>query len=174
MLKIHLKQNFNFKLKKRKSAGLKHFYDSKDFTEYPNDMDDIYKNIERYNPNKKHEMLIVFDEVIADMLSNKKLNPIVTESFIKARKLNISFVLFMQYYLAGSRNIRPNSTYCFIMKIPNKGHLQQNAFNLSSDIDFQEFMNLYKKCTTKLYYFLVIDTTLASDNLLCFRKSLLE
>ena len=91
MLKIHLKRNFNFKLEKRKSAGLKRFYDSKDFTEYPNDMDDIYKNIERYNPNKKHEMLIAFDEVIADMLSNKKLNPIVTESFIKARKLNISF-----------------------------------------------------------------------------------
>ena len=101
MLNIHLKQNFNFKLKKRKSAGLKHFYDSKDFTEYPNDMDDIYKNIERYNPNKEREMLIVFDEVIADMLSNKKLNPIVTESFIKARKLNISFVLFIQHYLGG-------------------------------------------------------------------------
>ena len=112
--------------------------------------------------------------IIADMLSNKKLNPIVTEPFIKVRKLNISFVLFIQHYLGGSRNIRPNSRHYFIMQIPNKGHLQQNAFNLSSDIDFQEFMNLYKKCTTKPYYFLVIDTTLASDNPLCFRKSLLE
>ena len=55
-------------------------------------MDDIYKNIEEYNPNKKHKILIVFDDIIADMLSNKKLNPIVTELFIRDRKLNISLV----------------------------------------------------------------------------------
>ena len=57
------------------------------------------------------------------------------------------------------------------MKIPNKRELQQTAFNHSSDIDFQDFMNLYKKCTAKPYSFLVIDTTLASNNSSCFRKN---
>ena len=62
----------------------------------------------------------------------------------------------------------------FIMKIPNKRELQQIAFNHSSDIDFKDFTNLYKKCATKPYYFLVSDATLASDNPLGFRKNLVE
>ena len=61
-------------INKGKSIGLKHFYDSEVFIEYSNDMDDIYKNIEEHNPNKKPETLIVFDDMIADRLSNKKLN----------------------------------------------------------------------------------------------------
>ena len=77
---------------KRESTGLKHFDDSKSFIEYSDDMDDIYKNIEECNPNKKRKKLVVFDDMIADMLNNKKLNPIVTELFIRGRKLNISFV----------------------------------------------------------------------------------
>ena len=71
-------------------AGLKHFSDSKAFIECYNKMDDIYKIIEEYSPNKERKILIVFNEMIADMLSNKKLNPIVTELFIRGRKLNIS------------------------------------------------------------------------------------
>ena len=69
--------------KSLESAGLKHLNDCKSFVEYSNDMDDIYKNIEKYNPNKKCKILIVFDDIIADMFSNKKLNPIVTEIFIR-------------------------------------------------------------------------------------------
>ena len=137
-------------------------------------MDDIYKNIEEYNPNKKRKILIVFDDMIADMLSNKKLNPIVTELFIRGRKLNISLVFITQSYFAVPKNIRLNSTHYFIMKIPNKQELQQIAFNHSSDIDFKDFMNLYKKCTAKPYSFLVIDAALASDNPSCFRKNLFE
>ena len=68
-------------INKRESTGLKYLNDSKAFIEYSNDMDDIYKNIEECNPNKKQKILIVFDDMIADMLSNKKLNPIVTELF---------------------------------------------------------------------------------------------
>ena len=83
--------------------------------------------------------------MIPDMLSNKKLNPIVTELFITGRKLNISLVSITQSYFA----VRLNSTQYFVMKIPNKRELQQTAFNHSSDIEFQDFMNLYKKCTTK-------------------------
>ena len=79
-----------FLIKKRKSAGLKHFKDSKAFIEYSNYMDNTFKNIEEYNPNKKCKILFVLDDIIADTLSNKKLNTIVTELFIRGRKLNIS------------------------------------------------------------------------------------
>ena len=79
----------------------------------------------------------------------KTLNPVVTELFIRGRKLNISPVFIAQSYFAVPKSIRPNSKYCFIMKIPNKWELQQIPFNYSSDIDFRDFMNLYKKCTAK-------------------------
>ena len=78
-------------------------------------MDNIHKTIEEYNPNKKCKILIVFDDLIADMLNNKKLNPIVTELIIRGRKLNISFVFITQSYFSVSKNIRVNSTYYFIM-----------------------------------------------------------
>ena len=81
---------------KRKSTGLKHLNDSKAFIEYSNDMNDVYKNIEVHNPNEKRKILIVFDDMIADMLSNEKLNPIVTELFIRERKLSISLAFIMQ------------------------------------------------------------------------------
>ena len=84
------KAKYQFLINKQESTGLKYFNDSKAFIEYSNDMADIYKNIEEYNSNKKRKILIVFDDMIADMLSNKKLNPIVTELFIRGRKLNIS------------------------------------------------------------------------------------
>ena len=116
-------------------------------------MDDVYKNIKEYNPNKKRKILIVFDEMIADMLRNKKLNSVVTELFIRGRKLNIFLVFITQYYFAVPKNIRLNSAHYFIMKILNKREPQQIAFNDSSDIDF---MNLYKKCTAKPYSFLVL------------------
>ena len=76
ILKIHTKQNINYQLTKEKVQ------DSKTFIEYSNDMDDIYKNIEEYNPNKRRKIFIVFGDMIADMLSNKKLNPVVTELFL--------------------------------------------------------------------------------------------
>ena len=74
-------------------------------------MDDVFKNIEEYNPNKKRKILIVFDDMIADMLSNKKLDPIVNEFFIRSRKLNISLVFITQSYIAVPKNIRLNSTH---------------------------------------------------------------
>ena len=92
-------------------------------------MDDIYINIEEYNPNEKQKTLIVFDDIIPDMPSNKRLNPIVTELFIRGRKLSICLVFIAQFYFALPKNIRLNSTHYFIMKIPNKRELQQFGFN---------------------------------------------
>ena len=105
------------------------------------------------------------------MLGNKKLNPIVTEFITGGRKLNISLVFIIQSYFVVTKSIGLNSTYYFIMKIPNKQQIQQIAFNHSSDIDFRSFMNLYKKCTEN-HIFLDIDATLASDNPPRFRKNL--
>ena len=135
---------------------------------------DIYKNIEEYNPNKNKKILVALDDLIADMLSNKKLNLIVTELFIRGRKLNISLVFIMQSYFAVPKTVRLNSTHYLVIKILNRRELQQITFNHSSDIDFQDFMNLYKNCNTNQYSVLVIDTTLPSDNYLRFRKNLLE
>ena len=88
-------------------------------------MYDVYKRIEEYNPNKKHNILIVFDDKISDMLGKKKLNPIVTKLFITGRKLNISLVFITQSYFVVPKNIRLNSTRYGLMKIPNKRELQE-------------------------------------------------
>ena len=98
----------------------------------------------------------------------------ITELFIRARELNISLVFFTRPYFFFPKNIKLNSQHYFVMKIPNKGDLQKTTFNHSSNIEFQDFMNLYKKSSTKPYSFLVIDTTLALDDPLLFRKNLSE
>ena len=175
VLKIHTKQDpYHLLINKRESTGCKYLNDSKAFVKFSNDMDDIYQNIEEYTASKKQKILIVFYNMIADVLSNKKRNPIVTEWFIRGRKLYIYPVFIAQSYFAVLKSIRLNSTHYFVMKIPHKRELQQIAFNHSSDTDFQDFMNLYKKCTAKPYSFLVIDTTFAPDNPLSFRKKLVE
>ena len=109
-------------------------------------MQDVYKNIEDYNLGKEPKVLIVFD-MIADMINNKKLNPIVTELFIRSRKLNISIVFITQSYFKVPKDVRLNSTHFFIMKILNKRELQQIALSHSSDIDFKDFMKIYKECS---------------------------
>ena len=135
-------------------------------------MHDVYKNINDYNPGKENKILIVFDDMIADIINNKKLNSIVTELFIRGRKLNISLALITQSYFKVPNDVRLNTTYFFLMKIPNKRELQKIAISHLSDIDFKDFVNIYKKCTDEPYSFLVNDTTLASNDPLPFRKNL--
>ena len=126
--------------------------------EYSNDMQDVYKNIEDYDPNKKRNILIVFDEMIADIINNKRLNPTVTELFTRDRKLNISVAFIIQSYFKVPKDVRLISTHFFIMKIPNKRELQQIALD----------------CTAEPNSFLVIDTDLPSDDPLRFRRNILE
>ena len=102
----------------------------------------------------------------------KKLNSIVTELFIRGRKLNISVVFITQSYFKVPKDVRLNSTHCFIMKIPKKREFQQIAVNHSSDIYFKDSIKIYKKCTAEPYSFLVNDTTLPLDDPLRFRKNL--
>ena len=110
--------------------------------------------------------------MIANMINNNKVNSIVTELFIRDRKLNISIVFITQSYFKVPKDVRLNSTHFFIMKIANKRELQKIALNHSSDFDFKDFIKIYRKCTDKPYSFLVNDTALALDNPLRFRKNL--
>ena len=87
------------------------------------------------------------------MINNKTLNSIVTELFIRGRKLNISIVFITQSYFKVPKDVRLNSTHFFIMKIPNKRELQQNTLNHSSDIDFKDFIKIFKKYTAEPYSF---------------------
>ena len=118
-------QKYQFLINKRESTGLKHFNDPKPFIEYSNDMQDVYKNIGEYNIGKKCKRLIVFDDMIADIINNKKLNLVVTELFIKGRKLNISLVLIAQPYFKVSKDVRLDSAHFFIMKFPIKQNLDK-------------------------------------------------
>ena len=116
-------------------------------------MCNVYKNINYYNPDKENKILIVFDDMIADMIHNKKLNSIVTELFIRGRKLNISLVFITQSYFKVPKDVRLNTTHFFIMKILHKRELQQIAINHSSDIRTEDFVNIYRKCTAEPYFF---------------------
>ena len=164
---------YQYLIKKREKVGLSHYDDPKAFIEYSNDMQDVYKNIQDYSPRKNRKVLIVFDDMIADMINNKKLNPIVTELFIRGRKLNIYIVFITQTCFKVPKDVRLNCTHFFIMKIRNKRELQQIALNHLSDIDFKDFMKIFKKYNAEPYSFLVNDTTLPTNDALRFRKNLL-
>ena len=111
---------YQFLIKKRESTGLNNFNDPKAFIEYSNDMQDVYKNIDEYSIDKEGKMLIVFDDMIADTINNKKLNSVVTDLFIRGRKLNISLIFIMQSHFKVPKDVRLNSTHFFIIKILNK------------------------------------------------------
>ena len=159
-------------INKRESGGINHFNNPKAFIEYLSDMCNVYKNTDDYNPDKENKILIVFDDMIADMIQNKKLNLIVTELFIRGRKLNISLVFITKSYFKVPKYVRLNTTHSFITKILSKRELQQIAINHSSDIRTGEFVNIYKKRTAEPHSFFVNDTTLASNYPLRFRKNL--
>ena len=157
---LHAKDTYEAKyqhlINKHEKAESDHFNDSKAFMEYSNDMQDGHKNIEDYNPNKKSKVLIVFDDMIDDMINNKKLNSIVNELFIRGRKLLFrtpSIVFITQSCFKAPIDVRLNSTHFFVMKIPNEKELQQIVLNHSSDIDFKDFIKIYRKCTAEPYSF---------------------
>ena len=135
-------------------------------------MFDAYKNIDEYNVDKDRKILIVFDDMVADMIHNKKLNSVVTELLIRGRKLNIFLVFVIQSYFKVTKYLRLNTTHFFISKISNRRELHQIAINYSSVISTKDFENIYRKSIAEPYSFLVNDTTLASDNPLRFRKNI--
>ena len=157
--------------KKRENAGIKNLNDPNAFIEYSNTMDDFYNNIDDHNPKRKRKILIVFDDMIADFMTNKKFQAIIKELFIRSRKLNISFVFITQSDFSVPKEVRLNSTHYLIMKIHNKRELQQIAINNSADIDYKDSLKIYRNCTKEPYSFLTINTTLPVDNPLRFRNN---
>ena len=137
-------------------------------------MDDIYENIDNYNPSRKRKVVIIFDDMIADIMTNKKFRAIIKELFIRCRKLNISVVFIVQSYFSVPKDLGLNPTHYFIMKINNRRGLQNIAINHSVDIDYKDFMKIYRECTKEPYSFLTIDTTLSASNPLRFRKNLFD
>ena len=132
-------------------------------------MDDVYKNINDYNPNRRRKILIVFDDMIADIMTNKKFQAILKELFIRFRKINISLVFITQSYFSVLKDVRLNSTHYSIMKINNKRELQNSAINHSANMDYKNFIKIYREFTKETYNFLTIDT---SSNPLRFRKKI--
>ena len=161
-------------IKNRENAGIKHLNDSKAFIECSNTMNDVYENIDNYNQNRRRKILIVFDDMIADIMANKKFQSIIKELFIRCRKLNISLVFITQSYFFVPKDVILNSTHYLIMKINNRKELQNIAINHSVDIGYQNFIRIYKKCSKEPYKFLTIDTALSSSNPLRLRKNLFD
>ena len=151
---------YEYLIKKREDAGIKHLNNPKAFIECSHKMDDVFKNINDYNPIKKRKKIIAFDEMIPDIMTNKKFQAIIKELLIRCRKLNISLVFITQSYFPVPKDVKLNSTHYFIMKINNKRGLKNIAINESADIDYQDFMKIYKEYIKELSNFLTIDTTL--------------
>ena len=164
---------YEFLIKKPKNAGTKHLNDPNAFIECSNIMDHAYESIDDYNLSRKRTILIVFDDMIGDIMSNKKFQAIIKESFIRCRKLNISLVFITQSYFTVPKDVRLNSTHYLIMKLNHRKELQNIAINHSADIDYKDFLKIYRECTRKPSTFLTIDTTLPASNRLRFRKNLI-
>ena len=137
-----------------------------------NNLMKIYENTDDYNVNRKIKVLIVFYDMIADIMTNKKFQSIIKELFIRCRKVNTSLVFITQSYFSVPKDVRLNSTHYLIMKINNKRELQNIAINHSADINYKDFIKIYRECTKEPYNVLTIDTTLPST--LRFRKNLFD
>ena len=137
---------YEYLIKNRENAGIKHVNDSNAFIECSNTMDDIYENIDNYNPSRKRKILIIFDDMITDIMTNEKFQSIIKELFIRCRKLKISLVFIPQSYFSVPKDVTLNSAHYFLMKINNKRESQNIAINHSADIDYKDFIKIYTEC----------------------------
>ena len=131
----------------------------------------VYSNIGDYNPKRKRKILFAFDDMIADIMTNKKFQAIIRELFIRCRKLNISLTFITQSYFSVPKEATLNLTHCLIMKIHSRKELQNIAISHSADIDYRDVLRIYRNGTNEPYSFLAIHTTLPADNLMRFRKN---
>ena len=118
------------------------------------------------------QTLIVFNDTIADMMTNKKCQAIIKELFIRCRKVNILLAFITQSYFSIPKDVRLNSKHHLIMKIDNKKELQNIAINHAAFIDYEDFVKIYRECIKEPYSFLTIDTALSASDILRFRKNL--
>ena len=121
-------------------------------------MDDILSNIEDYNKKRKRKVLIVFDDMISHVMSDKKAQKILKDLFIRCRKLNISLCFLTQSYFSVPKDVRLNCTHCILSKLNNERELRNNSINHSVDMDYKDFVKIYKICTKEPFNFLTVDT----------------
>ena len=143
---------YRFLVKKCGNTGIKILDDPNAFIEYLNTMDDVYSNMDDYNPRRKRKLFIAFDDTIADITINKKFQAIIKELFIRSRKLNKSLVFITTSYFRVSKDIRLNSTNYLIKKIHNRRELQQIAFDYSADIEYKDLQKFFKRNLLFFYY----------------------
>ena len=111
---------YKYLINKREEAGIKNLNDPKAFIEYSNDMDDVLDDINDYNKNRDKKVVIVFDDMIADIEYNKNFKRIIKEQFYRTRKINVSIVFITQSYFRALKDARLNSTHYILMKIGNQ------------------------------------------------------
>ena len=140
-------RKYQLLIKKREQAGIKNLKDKNAFIEYSKKMEDIYDDINDYNIKGKRKVLTVFDDMISRVMSNKKAQQVFKEFFIRCRTLNISLRFLTQSYFTVPKDVRLNCTHYVIFKLNNKRELQDIAINYSADIDYKDFVKIYKDCT---------------------------
>ena len=145
-------------INKREKAGINFNDDSTAFIEYSNSMDDILSNIEDCNKKRRRKVLIIFDDMISHVMSDKKAQQILKDLFIRCRKLNISLCFLTQSYFSVPEDVRLNCTHYILFKLNNRRELQNIAINHSADIDYKGFIKIYRICTKESFNFLTIDT----------------
>ena len=159
-------------ISKREQAGIKILDDPKAFTEYSDDMNDVLDDINNYNKNRDKKVLIVFDDMIADIEYNKNFKRIIKELFYRARKINVSIVFITQSYFRALKDARLNSTHYILMKIGNKKELKIIAEEKSGHLDYKDFLKMYNNCTREPYSFMTIDARPTAT--MVFRKNFVE
>ena len=140
-------------IKTREDAGIKHLNDPKALIEHSKTMDDVCNNHDVYNPRRRRKILILFDDMIADIMTNKKIQAKIKELFIRRRKLKISLVFITQSYFSVPEDDKLKSTHYLIMKIHDGRELENIAKNHSSDIDYKDFVKIYRNCASEPYSF---------------------
>ena len=152
------KPKYEYLINKREQAGIKNLNDPHAFIEYSDDMNDVLNDINKYNKNRDKKVLIVFDDMIADIEYNKKFKQIIKELFYRARKINLSIVFITQSYFRAVKDARLNSTDYILMKIGNKKELKRIEEEESGHLDYTDFLKIYNYCVREPYSFMTIDT----------------
>ena len=146
-------KKYQYLINIREQAGIKNLNDPKAFIEYSDDMNDALDNINNYNKNRDKTVLIVFDDMIADIMRSEKFKAIVKDLFIRCRKLNVSIIFITQSYFRTPTDARLNSTHYILMKIGSKKELKSIAEEKSGYLDYSDFLKMYNYCTKEPYSF---------------------
>ena len=134
---------YEYLINKKEQAGIKNLNDPHAFIEYSDDMNDVLDGINNYNKNRDKKVLIVLDDMIADIEYNKNFKRIIKELFYRARKINVSIVFITQSYFRALKDARLNSTHYILMKIGNKKELKRIAEEKSGHLDYKDFLKKY-------------------------------